>query len=106
MKYLLLFGLFILSNLSLKAQSNASSMTGRISYVTPQHVYVKFSSTKHISVGDTLSLNQNGEMTPVLVVTGLSSISCVGSPLSSVSLKPGDTLVFKRKDKRKTKTGG
>lgn len=103
MKYLLLFGLFIISNLSLKAQSNASSMTGRVSYVTPQHVYVKFSSTKHISVGDTLYMNQNGEMTPVLVVTGLSSISCVGSPLSSVSLKPGDTLAFIERAKEKPK---
>jgi hypothetical protein len=68
---------------------------GSISYVTSQSVYVKFSSTENIKVGDTLFLKKDGLLTPALRVKNLSSISCVCEPLMQEQLNVS-AVVFSR----------
>lgn len=69
--------------------------TGAVSYVTAQHVYVKFSSTKGIAVGDTLFLKKGNGLAPALVVANKSSISCVCTPLAGVSVQLKDAIAAK-----------
>ncbi len=54
-----------------------SLVKGVVSYVSSQHVYVKFESTEYIKTGDTLFSNITGAMAPALVVNNKSSVSCV-----------------------------
>lgn len=70
--------------------------TGAVSYVTAQHVYVKFATTKGIAVGDTLFLKKGNVLTPALVVANKSSISCVCTPLPGVSVQPKDAISAKQ----------
>ena len=67
------------------------SQTGNVSFVTSSNVYVKFSSTKSIVVGDTL-LSDNS---PCLVVTNKSSSSVVCERVGDCGVKKGDSVVFK-----------
>jgi len=93
MKYLVLIGLFIFSGFYLNGQAVKTKEEGRVSYLTTQHVYVKFKSTDGIAIGDTLFVERDGKMMPALQVTGLSSISCVCTPLSAIQLKTGDAVM-------------
>jgi len=73
------------------AQEEGNLREGSISYITSQNVYVKFNSTNGIQAGDTLYSSTTGDKTGILVVTGLSSISCVCMPIgdfkASIGLK-------------------
>ncbi len=51
--------------------------SGEVTFLTSQHVYVKFISTEGIAVNDTLDLLKNGVATPCLLVSSMSSTSCV-----------------------------
>jgi len=81
--------------LSIKAQGQQAkeNLSGQVSFVGSQNVYVKFKSTEGISAGDTLYTSSNGDMLPVLIVTNLSSVSCVCTVISSVTLKVADVLI-------------
>ncbi|MBC8320320.1 MAG: hypothetical protein H8E34_06340 [Bacteroidetes bacterium] len=92
MKNIALIYMFLFLVLSLQSQEIVENIEGRVSYVTSQNVYVKFQSTDNISVGDTLMLIQNGRQVPALVISNLSSISCVCVPISGVSLKVNDII--------------
>ena len=60
---------------------------GQVSYITSQHVYVKFISMEEISEGDTLYIIQGEKELPALQVKNISSISCVCIPLVSSAFK-------------------
>jgi len=77
MKYLLLVILMIFANGILCSQT----VTGRITYKSSQNIYVRFESTQNISIGDTLYVEKENILTPVLVVLNLSSTSCVCSAI-------------------------
>lgn len=89
--------LFLLLGFNLIGQTPTKDNDGTISYITSQNIYVKFQSTSQILIGDTLYFNQNGILSPALIVTNLSSISCVCSPLSNIELKVNDKLTTKIK---------
>ena len=72
---------------SLAAQQ---AQTGVVSYMTDDHVYVRFSSTENLKVSDTLFLNG----LPALQVVKKSSISSINKRISAVEIKTGDTLFF------------
>lgn len=78
-------------------QTVVSAEEGSVSYISSQNVYVKFKSTKYITKGDTLFLNQNEKLIPALKVTNLSSISCVCKPISSIKLSIGDKLLSNKR---------
>lgn len=83
----------LLAVLSLKGQTADETMQGEVSYITSQHVYVKFRSTDGISAGDTLFLFQNGARRPALIVNDISSISCVCSVISGQKLLLADKVI-------------
>jgi len=85
--------LFLILNLS--AQTAKDLSTGVVSYVSSQHVYVKFDNTEQIRLGDTLFLNQGVNLIPVLKVQQISSISCVGTPISDKPISISTILVYK-----------
>lgn len=99
MKFILPIILLMISGLILKGQTVIEPEEGAVSFVTSQNVYVKFKSTENIAVGDTLFVNQAGVPAPALVVTNLSSISCVCIPIGSKQFAVSDKLFTKQKIK-------
>jgi len=91
-KIILLFVPGILSAFAVFSQNARSQNEGVVSYVSSQNVYVKFSSTENISVGDTLYMILDGKNQPALRVNNLSSISCVCVPLLSRKFITSDRI--------------
>jgi hypothetical protein len=82
-------------------QNTASSVNGKVSFVSPQNIYVKFSSTEGITTGDTLLTEVNGVLTPALVVNNKSSLSCICTPLPGMKLSVADKMVARIKTTEK-----
>lgn len=92
----LLFSLVILfAGLSVLGQDQHDIREGKVSFITSQSVYLKFTSTEGISVGDTLFFKEGNNYVPVLQVKNLSSISCVCVPLVSRAFKVSDAFYAK-----------
>lgn len=89
--------LLLFAGINLKGQTAGEARQGEVSYVTTQHVYVKFQSTAGIAAGDTLFSLQNGERRPVLIVKDLSSISCVCSAIPGVKISAADKIIARPK---------
>ena len=83
MRYLISFLIVFVACSSIWGQES-SFLEGEVSFVSSRNVYIKFSSTEKITVGDTLFGELEGIMTPVLVVSNKSSTSVVTSVLESV----------------------
>ncbi|MEZ4942804.1 MAG: hypothetical protein R3D58_18160 [Saprospiraceae bacterium] len=91
--------LFCLSALSLNAQNAVDTIPGAVSYVSSRNVYVKFPSTHHIAIGDTLFIEKNGTRQAALLVTNKSSVSCVCAPLIPEKFNLNDpVLSFGKKE--------
>jgi hypothetical protein len=76
----------------------AQEITGKVSFVTSQNVYVKFKNTATIKLGDSLNILKN--KVPCLVVKNKSSSSVVCSIINNCSVKKGDEIYFKSKIKK------
>lgn len=87
---ILLVVLFVLVKLTLVAQSSETLLEGTVSYVSSQHVYVKFASTEGLHLGDTLFIQNGGKKIPALLIQQLSSISCVTNPIGDLNFVKGD----------------
>ncbi|RPI44459.1 MAG: hypothetical protein EHM46_02850, partial [Bacteroidetes bacterium] len=57
---------------------------GEVTYITSRHVYVRFGSTDHIAVGDTLFMITDRGEVPVLRVENKSSVSCLCTPVGEL----------------------
>jgi hypothetical protein len=93
MKYLQATILILITGLMVRGQTPADSLTGTVTFITSQNVYVSFPSTRTITTGDTLYIRINNRIIPALKVTSLSSTSSVCTPLPGVQLKLSDKLV-------------
>lgn len=87
------------------SQQRYSYEQGSVSFLSSQHVYVKFSNTDFIQVGDTLFKAVEATYVPALVVKNKSTTSCV-SVLLNGAIRPvvGDVffarkLVLKKEEK-------
>jgi hypothetical protein len=83
------------------AQQDMDTTEGIVSYKTTQNIYVRFTSTQGISVGDTLYFIRDGIWWPVLVVKFISSTSCVGAPMISQNIEPGTKIIAQVKTQKK-----
>jgi len=92
MKSVVILTFCLLTGLVLNGQTAANIEEGRVSFVTSQNIYVKFNSTKNITIGDTLFIQKEGKNIPALVVKSLSSISCVCDALDSLFLSVDDKV--------------
>ncbi|MEZ4899092.1 MAG: hypothetical protein R2806_19770 [Saprospiraceae bacterium] len=70
-----------------------SALEGVVSFKSSQNIYLKFSSTQPIKVGDTIYIKQDVMDKPAIVVQHLSSISCMGTILPGVNLEVGDQVI-------------
>lgn len=95
MRVNLIILLFLAEGLVLNGQIVRESLSGKVSYVTSQNIYVKFRATAGISSGDTLYISSGETLVPVLKVSDLSSVSCVCTSISDVVL-PVDHLIVAR----------
>jgi len=75
------------------------AIEGTITYVTSQHVYVRFNSTGGLSDGDTIYISSGNKQVPVLRILNHSSTSCVCEPLGTRTLKISDTVFAAKSDK-------
>ena len=99
MKYILSLFLFLYLMSALSAQDVKDFKEGSVSFISSQNVYIKFASTENISIGDTLFSKEGSELVPAMVVTNLSSISCVCTSLISKEWKVGEQVVSKQRVK-------
>ena len=88
---LILF-LIMMLPMMVSGHQNDPVLVGHISYMNSQSVYVRFDNKLNIQPGDTLYLQTEGKLMPALIVSNLSSLSCVCKPISDVRLKPEDQL--------------
>ena len=96
---MLLRSLAILSTLLVSAstcfsQGKSQSLQGKVSFITSNNVYVKFTDTKNISIGDTLKLSIGNRLSPCMIVKNKSSMSCVAIPVNGCALKVGDMITY------------
>ena len=108
MKTPLLFILLFFLSFTVYCQTSPEVLNGKVSFITTQNVYVKFENTEGILVGDTLYITQDTKLIPALVVNSLSSISCVGTPLTKNVLNLSVQIVAKKRNVKKSlnnKTG-
>jgi len=100
MKKLIFITIALFACAALNAQTIIKSQEGTISYITGNSIYVKYSSTEHISIDDTL-FSAKGEA--ILVVKNKSSISLVCDKLGSFSFNKGDKVFTSEKTIKETK---
>jgi len=86
---LLFFFIFIL----MPGQQVKENLSGQVSFISTQNIYVKFKSTSGISAGDTLFVQKGGKIVPALLVKNLSSSSCVCIPLMQTTLSVADLVI-------------
>ena len=98
-KTIIFFLLLALSTL-LNGQDNIIIMSGQVSFISSQNIYVRFSSTSGISAGDTLFLQTDGGLVPSLIVNDLSSSSCLCTSISGRTLAVADLVTAKIRKKK------
>jgi hypothetical protein len=95
MKQLIFIVSFVIISAGICGQVTQTIITGQVTFTGSQNIYVKFRSTKGISPGDTLLLQTNGISVPALVVSNLSSTSCVCSAIISAPINVADAVTAK-----------
>ena len=78
---------------SIFAQEAKIELEGTVTYLTAQHIYVKFSSTQGIKNGDQIYVRKKDSLISILQVENCSSVSCVGKPTTTEKLSIGDKVV-------------
>ncbi|MFN3694368.1 MAG: hypothetical protein ACK4UV_05110, partial [Ignavibacterium sp.] len=86
-----LFSVFLLLTTFVSPQKK-ETVEGKVSYITPQLIYLKFQNTDGINVNDTLYQSVNKNAKRRLVVKFISSISVACEKLDNFDLKVGDTF--------------
>jgi hypothetical protein len=105
MRHLIPIILLILLGSGVKGQNLNPSLEGKVSYVTSQNIYVKFQSTEYVKPGDTLFMEQQGILVPVVIVRDISSISCVCTAISDQKLSVGNLVLSRQKQVKAEQSG-
>jgi hypothetical protein len=94
--FIFIFFLIVL-NTGLKGQTGSENLTGNVSFISSRNIYVKFNSTKGISIGDTLFRSSSGKLIPILKVDNLSSTSCICTSFSDANPIVSDEFIARIK---------
>ena len=79
---------FLFFAVSVFAQSgNEKIVSGRISYISSQNIYVQFEKTTGIEIGDTIFFNEKNNFIPAVKVEHKSSTSCSGASITNIKLE-------------------
>ena len=89
----ILYILFMILSVNSFAQVQRDTLiSGTVSFISSQNVYVKFDNTDGIDNGDTLFVKDGSILTPVIIVNHISSTSCAGISLNGITFKVNDPL--------------
>ena len=75
--------------------AQTSSLTGEVSFVTSQNVYIRFQSTENMIEGDTIFLLVDDLQVPCLRLVDKSSISCVAERIGTCGPEKGDAVIYR-----------
>jgi hypothetical protein len=89
--------LFSILGVELSGQVLKENLIGKVSFASPQNIYVKFKSTDGLSAGDTLFIYSGGKPAPVLIIKNLSSVSCVCTSISSKPLALSQDILARKR---------
>ncbi len=104
MKYLIfIFCVPLFLSKPLNGQPATRNITGQVSFISSQNIYVRFGNTSGISVHDTLYISSGEKLVPVLQVNSLSSTSCLCSAIAGEDLPVGHVIIAKAKLSNETK---
>ncbi|MGB5499362.1 MAG: hypothetical protein WBM77_10575 [Maribacter sp.] len=81
---------FIVLTYNVFGQTDDPILSGTVSFVTSNNIYVKFENTQAIAIGDSLKLSSTN--TACLVVKSKSSSSCVCQVVNGCEIKKGDEV--------------
>lgn len=96
LKKIFIVGIFLFSTSLLFSQDDSGILTGNVSFLTSKNIYVKFTNTDLIQVGDSLHITDGALLKPCLVVTQKSSTSCVCISIEGCVVKKDDLVIFKK----------
>lgn len=86
--------LFLITYFPLAGLAQQQAIDGSVTFKSSKNVYVRFTSTEHISTGDTLFSALACPRKPALIVTQKSSTSCVCTSLTSENIAVGQRIFF------------
>ena len=78
----------------MNAQNESEVIEGKVSFITSKNIYVKFTNTDVINIGDTLNLHSSGKVTPCLIVRKKSSTSCVCESINNCEANKEDMVSY------------
>lgn len=85
--------LFLLFICSIAGFAQKNQVTGKVTYVSSQLIYVQFDNTRGIEANDTLYIQSSPQhLQPVLIVKYISTRSLACEPFVNVSLQPGAVI--------------
>ncbi len=93
---------FLLQVICSYGQNETGPVTGIITYKTSGNIYVRFSSTAEINIGDTLFSIKNNAEIPAIVIHQKSSISVVGSSITDQPLNINEQVTHKIINRKKS----
>jgi hypothetical protein len=103
MRFSIFIFVFIFFAVSVNAQTFDKTVEGNITFISSKNIYIKFASTDGISVGDTLYINNNGKLEPVLTVINLSSTSVLGNAIGNIGPTVSEKIFAKPKGNQNIK---
>ena len=89
--------LFLLPIMYLYGQEGMRLVEGKVSYITPQNIYIKFEQAGIVHPGDTIFIRKDQGLTPLFVSESVSSTSCVGKPIEKTDIQLSDVVILKTK---------
>lgn len=72
---------------------NTKIVSGQVSYISSQNIYVKFTSTDGVETGDTLFFKDKNNFIPAIKIDHKSSTSCAGTSITNKKLEL-NTLLY------------
>lgn len=96
MKHLITIILTLIVFCSLSGQEGVATMNGVVTFKASKNIYVRFSNTDEIRIGDTLYTNKNGIISPCMKVSKKSSSSCICLPLFDCSVDVEDVVIYRK----------
>jgi len=93
--YKLMILLLIVS--SLFAQEKKEKIEGSVSFISSQHVYIKFDLTDGLSIGDTLFTIEKDKLNPSLIIKFISTKSVAAEKLLNISIEVNNRIIAFRR---------
>ena len=79
------------------AQNETYDVSGKVSYISAQNIYVRFDGSNNIQLGDTLFVLRNQQYQALFVVESRSSLSCMGVPMGEIDIPVGEEVFAQTK---------